>query len=192
MKTTFTPEQSALVERVWLAGGSIKPYLGELGDRPYTTVVSHALKTLKLGPRPKSDRGLQAYAWDSIKTALESSQGTTTQVSHRTRLYIRTVNKFLCAANAGPGGQVHVIDWEKRSNGGKPVPVYALGPGENAPIPAPLTVAEKNKRARSRRKGARNPWLSVAGLVEAPQGATGRIYAQDMTGESLEHRRRAA
>jgi hypothetical protein len=176
MKTTFTPEQSALVKRVWLAGGSIKPYLGEMGDKPYTTVVSHALKTLGLGPRPKSDRGQKEYAWSLIEAALRSSPGTVPEIAQRTRLVFGTINKRLNLANAGPTGKVHVVEWEKRSNGGRPVPTYAWGPGENAPMPAPLTTAEKNQRAKRRKKAANNPFASAAGLIAAPKGEPGRVY----------------
>jgi len=41
-------------------------------------------------------------------------------------------------------GQVHVVEWQRRR--GKHLPVYAFGPGEDAPKLVPLT--DKERRAR--------------------------------------------
>jgi hypothetical protein len=193
MKTTFTPEQSALIARIWVNGGSIKPYLAELGDRPYSTVVSHAIKTLHLGPRPKSDRGHKEYAWSVIESELQKEPGTVPEITARTGFVFSTVNKRLCLSNAGESGRVHIIDWRKRSNGGKPVPVYAFGPGENAPMPAPFTASEKARLVRDRKRGARNPFLVAAGFVPPKLTApTGRVFQQPMDIEEWGHSRKEA
>ncbi|WP_155635576.1 hypothetical protein [Burkholderia territorii] len=176
MKSTFTPEQSALVAKIWVSGGSIKPYLTQLGNRPYSTVVSHALYALNLGPRPKSDRGLKEYAWGEIEKELKRGPGTVPEIAARIGFTWSTVNKRLCPANAGESGIVHIIDWRRRSNGGKPVPVYAIGPGTNAPIPAPLTASEKCRRARAIKKSKQNPWAAAIGQIKAPEGAKGTVY----------------
>jgi predicted transcriptional regulator len=44
-------------------------------------------------------------------------------------------------------GLIHVIDWQTRPNGGKPKPIYADGPGEDATY----QVKSKAERAKERR-----------------------------------------
>lgn len=46
-------------------------------------------------------------------------------------------------------GKLHVAEW-RRARKGPMRPVYALGPGETAPKPPPLTSAEKSRSHRWR------------------------------------------
>lgn len=188
----WTEEQNALLKRIWPTGENIKRYMPQLGNRGYTTIVSHAKKTLKLGPRPKSARGKLAYAWPTIEAELKKLPGTAPELIKRTGLAMCAVCTHLRESNPGPQGKVHILAWRRRSTGGKPVAVYALGPGENALMPDPFTTAEKWKRELSRRVGS-DPFAAAAGLVKAPTGETGRVFQQPMDIDDwTEAERRAA
>lgn len=50
-------------------------------------------------------------------------------------------------------GKLHIADW-RRARKGPMRPVYALGPGQAAPKPQPLTSAEKSRSHRWRRAAA--------------------------------------
>ncbi|MGB8422212.1 hypothetical protein [Paraburkholderia sp.] len=184
MDNKWTPEQEALLARIWPTGESLKKYMAELGDRPYSTIVSHAHKVLKLGSRPVSARGRAAYAWPTIEAELKEGPGSASELVKRTGLSMAPVFEHLRKANPGPNGKVHIIVWRKRSEGGDPVAVYAIGPGENAPKPAPFTTAEKWQRKIASRPVAANPFAVAAGFVTAPvitSIPTGRIYQQSMS-----------
>lgn len=174
---TWTDEQNELLRRLWPTGESLKPYLSQFGDRPYTTVISHAHKVLKLGVRPKSARGVPGYAWSMIKAELEKFPGSGPDLIRRTGLTPAPVCARLRKANPGPQGEIHIMTWRKRfGSGGEPVAVYAIGPGENALKPVPFTTAEKWQMKLRKRSAKRDPFAAAAGLVSAPQAMTGRVY----------------
>lgn len=175
MKNDWTAEQEQLLRDIWPTGESIKRHIKALGDRSYTTIISHAKKTLKLPPRPKTARGRLAYAWPLIKAELESGPGTAPELIARTGLSMAPVCHRLREANPGPDGEIHIIGWRKKSHGGKPTAVYAIGPGENAPIPAPLTTAEKWVKKKTRNAGAANPFSVAAGFVPVRSTIPGRF-----------------
>lgn len=62
--------------------------------------------------------------------------------------YIRAV-----VAEQRAHGRLHVKAWQREEEGGRLYPraVYAMGPGKDAPRPAPLTKAEQNARHRARK-----------------------------------------
>ena len=176
MNNDWTPEQEKLLLDIWPTGESIKRHIKALGDRPYTTIMSHAKKVMKLPPRPKTARGRQAYAWPIIKAELERGHGTAPELIARTGLSMAPVCHRIREANPGPNGEIHIVDWRKRSSGGLPVAVYAIGPGINAPMPKPFTTAEKWAKKKNRKASSANPFAAAAGLVNAPKNGTGRVY----------------
>lgn len=162
MTISWTPDQNALLRKHWSTGENLKTLLHLFGNRSYKAVVSHAKKQLKLGPRPKTARGVPGYAWDWIKAELErGGSGTAPELVKRTGLTTAPVCKELKNANPGPDGEVHIVEWRRRSTGGEPVAVYAIGPGENAVKPANLTIAEKNQLARERKQHRANPFATA-------------------------------
>lgn len=175
MKNDWTPEQEQLLRDIWPTGESIKRHIKALGDRSYTKIISHAKKILKLPPRPKTARGRLAYAWPIIKAELERGPGSAPDLIARTGLSLAAVCNRLREANAGPDGDIHIIGWRKKHHGGKPTAIYAIGPGENAPVPAPFTAAEKCLKQRTRKAGAANPFLVAAGSVTVRSTVPGRF-----------------
>lgn len=172
---TWTPEQEQLLRDIWPTGESIKRHIKALGDRPYSTIMSHGKKVLNLGSRPKTARGRIAYAWPAIKAELEKFPGTAPELIKRTGLTMAPVCGHLSGANPGPDGEIHIIGWRKRTTGGKPTAIYAIGPGENAPMPVPFTNAEKWQHRRVRRGIGRDPFALAKGAVCAPRGGHGRV-----------------
>lgn len=181
MNNTWTPEQEALLIRIWPTGESLKRYSKELGDRQYSTIVSHAHRVLKLGSRPKSARGVPGFAWEMIADELARHPGTASDLIKRTRLTMAPVYAHLRKANPGPTGLIHVVTWHRRSSGGGPVPVYALGPGKNAPKPDPYTTSEKWHIKKARRGKKSNPFATAIGVVPVSLVGTGRVYQQSMS-----------
>jgi len=157
---SWTEEQEAALRKYWFEHCSLKSYLHLFGDRTYMAVVAHAKRSMKLGVRPNSVRGMPPYAWDCIKDELaRGGPGTAPELVKRTGLTTAPVCKRLSEANAGPAGEIHIYAWLRRRTGGEPVAVYAIGPGENAVKPEPLTISEKNRLARSRKRVKANPFL---------------------------------
>jgi hypothetical protein len=176
MKNDWTPEQEKLLVDIWPTGESIKRHIKALGDRSYTTIISHAKKVLKLGPRPKSARGSLAFAWPIMKGELEKGPGTAPELIARTGLSMAVVCHRLREANPGPASEIHIIGWRKRSTGGSPTAIYAIGPGVNAPTPKPFTPSEKWLKKKSRRAGSSNPFAVAAGRVSVQATITGRVF----------------
>lgn len=180
----WTEDQDALLREKWATGENLKRYLPQFGNRAYSSVITHAHRDLKLGPRLKSARGVPAYAWDLIVAELKKAPGTYPDLQRRAGLKSSISRRLLVEANPGPHGKVHIVDWQKRSNGGPAVAVFALGPGKNAPKPAPFTNTEKWQKKVSRKQVAADPFAVAAGLVAAPVIASipkGRVYQQSMS-----------
>lgn len=185
MKHDWTPEQEELLRAIWPTGESIKRHIKALGDRSYSTVMSHAKKTLKLPPRPKTARGRLAYAWLLIKAELENGPGTAPELIARTGLTMAPVCHRLREANPGPTGEIHIIGWRKKPHGGKPTAIYAIGSGENAPMPAPLTTQEKWIKKKTRKNSAANPFSVAAGFVAVRSTIPGR-FIKNLHDDELE------
>jgi hypothetical protein len=170
MNKSWTPEQEEALREYWVKKCNLKNYLHLFGDRSYKAILSHAKKRMKLGPRPQSARGVPAYAWDWIKAELLKSPGTSSDLVMRTGLVTSAVCRNL--RDARLSGQAHIMEWRKRSNGGRPTPVYAIGPGESAEKPAPFTIREKNQRVRQRKQLKSNPFSIAIQQVTTPTVVT--------------------
>jgi len=70
-------------------------------------------------------------------------------------------------------GKLHVADW-RRGRKGPMRPVYAYGPGEPAPRPAPLTAAEKSRSHRWRQTAVQGA-SSLAMQMRMAAGSRSRV-----------------
>lgn len=186
---TWTTEQDDHIRRLWPTNERFKAHMDLFGDHSYMSIMNRAYE-LGLGKRPNCPRGQSAIAWTLIEREMAKGPSDRHFLAAALTLHPSTVYTQINVAHKA--GLIHVIKWNRRSSGGKPTPIYVLGPGEDAPMPAPLTNAEDCRIRRIRKKSIRNPFAVAAGLVIAPKAQTGRVIAQDMTGESLEDRRKAA
>lgn len=176
MKQFWTEEQEAALRRYWVKPCNLKSYLHLFGDRSYKAVISKAKKRLKLGARPHSARGVPAYSLDCIKEELtRGGPGTCPDICKRTGLTNSSVCKRIASANPGPTGKVHISAWIRKRTGGEPTAVYAIGPGENAEKPIPLTSAEKRALDSARRRAKSNPFLIAINQVTGDQASNQHI-----------------
>lgn len=177
------------LREIWLGDYNLKKHLSEFGDRTYGAVVAHA-HSMGLGPRPYSNRGRAHYAYDAALEALKKGRGNVAQIAERAGLSHQGVGMYFKPSLAGLNSDFHIVDWERRPQGGSYIPVYAFGPGENQPKPAAKSNAqlcrEKRDRARKERQkqGFRprftNPFAVAAGFVAPVQTQSGRVYQQPM------------
>ena len=194
MNRPWSKEEIEIVRDAWLGKGNFKSCLKLLDNRTYAAASTYAKRRLKLGPRPHSDRGVPAYAWDQIKVALAKGPATTSDLMKSTGLSESAICHQLKLSKPGKRGKTHVIEWRRRPTGGSPIAVYALGRGENAVKPQPYTNAQKIKATKARRRANKtctrskrvNPFASLLGLIEAPAGQPGRVYIH-LTDSPEEH-----
>ena len=186
----WSKENEEDLAKAWIAEGSLKAHLPKFPGRTYQALIKHAHK-MGLGPRPHSDRGVPPYAMQAMMAELKKAPGTRTEIAERANLTVTAVCQQIKKTKPGPRGKTHIIGWRRRSTGYLPTPVYASGPGENVPMPAPLTNTAKSRinRARSRIRALNeqipgkkvNPFATAAGLVVAPAAGNGRVYQQSMS-----------
>ncbi|MBB5414076.1 hypothetical protein [Paraburkholderia atlantica] len=184
MNRPWSNEEIEIVRNAWLGEGNFKSCLRFLDNRTYAAAATYASKRLGLGPRVHNDRGVKPFAWDLVEAELIKSPGTSGELVKRTGLSESSVAEQIRESNAGPQGRIHIIDWRRRARGGTPHAIYAIGPGENVPMPKPIPYEEKVAANKRRRRANRtcavskavNPFASAAGLVSAPTGQPGRVY----------------
>lgn len=176
METNFwTEEQEAALRKYWVEDCNLKSYLHIFGDRTYGAVIAKAKKRLKLPARPNSSRGATAYSLDCIKEELARGPGTAPDIAKRTGLTNSSVCNRISGSNPGPTGEIHITAWIRKRTGGEPTAVYAIGPGENARKPIPLTSAEKRALETSRRRVKANPFLIAINQVTGDEGKNQQI-----------------
>ncbi len=92
---------------------------------------------------------LQAGEQMSARAAWKSQPGSVRQSVHA-RLYAWHLE-----------GVLHVARWEQHTSGGKPAPVYAFGPGKDAPRAPKPTPYEHVKHQRERLRRVRHQWQQL-------------------------------
>ncbi|PYE13383.1 hypothetical protein C7410_14738 [Paraburkholderia silvatlantica] len=200
--TRWTNQETADLIRVWTGKENLKRSLHLFQGRSYKAVIQRA-HTLKLGPRPYSDRGVVPFARVAVLRELKKNgPGDIPDLARRTRLTNSIIARYFKPSLGGEEGEFHVTSWNRRPQGGAHVPVYKFGPGENAPNPGRRTTAELCRakvfrdRAKRMASGERprfvNPFATAAGLVSAPHGETGRVFKQPMDIDDRRHSREVA
>lgn len=179
----WTQEQDDHIRRLWPTSERFKAHMDLFGDHSYMSIMNRAYE-LGLGKRPNCPRGQSAIAWTLIEREMAKGPSDRRFLAAALTLHPSTVYTQINIAHKA--GLIHVVKWNRRSSGGKPTPIYVLGPGEDAPMPRPLTNTEACRIYRTRKQSARNPFAVAAGQVQSPIGSTGRVFAQDMTGERME------
>jgi hypothetical protein len=174
----WTQEEDDHIRRLWPTNARFKAHMDLFVNRSYMAVMNRACE-LGLGKRPNCPRGQSPIAWTLIEREMAKGPSDRRFVAAALTLHPSTVYEQIGIAHKA--GLIHVVKWNRRSSGGRPTPIYVLGPGEDAPMPAPLTNAEDCRIRRKRNKTARNPFAIAAGLIEPPKAQTGRVFKQDMS-----------
>lgn len=177
----WTSEQDARLTELWLGDELLKNHIDEFSGHTYEAMIRRACD-LKLGKRQNMPRGQVSVSWKLIETEIMKRPAHRFDIAERINLHHATVHKHIERNR----NKVHVIDWDRRTNDGSAIPVYALGPGKDVPKPEPITKAEVSRRIRERQRIARhcagravkgiNPFAAAAGLIKAPSGAKGTVY----------------
>lgn len=178
----WTPEEDAHIRRLWPTGERFKAHMDLFEGRSYMAVMNRACD-LGLGKRPNCPRGQSPIAWKLIERQMAKGPADRRFIAAALTLHPSTVYGQILVAHKA--GLIHIVKWNRRSSGGKPTPIYVLGPGEDAPMPDPLSNTEACRIYRTRKQSARNPFAVAAGHVVAPAGGVGRVFQQDMTGERM-------
>ena len=153
--------------------------------------------------RVRKPRGHYSWVWDAIVRELrESPEITGRIIGERTGCCYRQIMDRLYehSDDSKPGKDVYIASWMRSGQKGAVGPgpwiaLWRLGNLPNAQKPARMTQEEKRRRDRiAYHKKAKkiNPFATAAGLVKFTSQSSGRQFTQDMTGESLEDRRKAA
>jgi hypothetical protein len=170
---TWTQEQDDHIRRLWPTGERFKAHMELFGAHSYSAIMNRAYE-LGLGKRPKCPRGQSPIAWILIESELAKCPTDRRFLAAALTLHPATVYEQIRVAHKA--GLVRVVKWNRRSSGGKPTPVYALGAGEDAPMPAPIGNTDACRIYRNRQKSIRNPFAAAAGLVQVKSTVTGRVY----------------
>lgn len=186
-KTDWTDDQKKLLKKIWLGKYNLKESLHLFPGRTYTALVQMATRRLQLGSRPFPNKGNESFCfvWALIEKELKRGPGTSVEIAKRIGVHKASVRKHL-KPDGSSSEKFHVSGWVRRMpSGGSVVPVYSLGPGENAPKIGPMTNEEEAKRRRDQRLKQRlaagvrprfvNPFAAAAGLISAPPAAKGRV-----------------
>ena len=188
----WSDEETAILERIYHGETTLIESAHLLPNRTINAIRN---RVCELGMEPRRSKSRSKFRWveTSVIAALREygplnchQLASITTASHDR---IRQIFYY------GHGTRFHVVDWCRLYEKGSYTPVWAIGAGEDAPKPVRKTRAEKYRRDKIRGKAQRgtlNPFATAAGLVQAPgKIAQGRVFKQDMTGESLEDRRAA-
>lgn len=187
----WTPKEEKILREIWQQPRILKVGLARLPGRTYDAVRVHA-KDIGLGDKLHAQKGTRSPYFNAISAEIRNNgPRTSNELSKILSIPRRTIQGVMKDCR---GAEFHVGSW--KFEGCKNLSmVWAFGPGPDAPKPAPKSSSEvcRNYDARKKIKlGKFNPFLTAAGLVVVPESKTGRVYSQDMTGESLEVRRKAA
>lgn len=176
----WKPEEDAIVREIWFQKGSLKLHSRRLPGRSPDAIKSRAAR-LSL-PTDRGDLKCNRFSWVTLAIDAELKKGTpltAAQLAEATGASEVRINVLFADGKAG--GRYHVAGYARRSGKGQWAALWALGPGEDAVKPAPLTSREVQRRlyAKTRiRAGRFNPFLAAAGLVQVPVHDRGRVHQQ--------------
>lgn len=154
--------------RRYVAGDRVRDIATALGrsERSVRAVIEREKVRRQKGCTPKPAPRANA-AWPRVKAALEQRPMSRAEIIAATKL---GKEHALRALNEHRGNDVHICRWMRSAR--RPVAIFALGPGRDALKPVPITNAKRVRRV--------NPFAVAAGLVAAPTGRKGRVFAEPM------------
>lgn len=186
----WSDEEIAIAKMIRDSGKTVKAMAHLLPGRPIGG-IKHIVS--QLGDKPKR-RGETSVALIAALRLLEATPGLTiAELAQGTGFN----HEHMCRKiRARHGNGLYIASWKVQY--GHRIERWAVGDLPDAPMPPIQTIEERRRKDRVRwdiwgakRKPFANMLMQLQGETHAPKGSTGRVYAQDMTGESLEDRRAA-
>jgi hypothetical protein len=179
----YTNREVEIIRAHWTTRMPLSELVALLPRHSEYSITNYANRILGLkrptwASAPGSPR--KQPAWDRVRALLGQRPMTHAEIAEQCG-FSRTRASEIMRAHPG---EVYIEDWRPMSTEGRFEALWALGNKQDAPIPAGAKFGRRGKRV--------NPFDAAAGLVQIPTGQTGRIFVQDMTGESMEDRRKAA
>ena len=145
----WTAEEDSLLKVVWGGKSSLAGAM-HLFPRHTLSALKQRTRALEFPARVKRGRNCVMPVWQRIEAFLtKEGAHSVDDVTHMLSMDKRCVKNAMYRAYGR--GDVHVASYVRRSPFGNPSKVYAVGPGVDAPRPAPLTKAESWQRHRPRR-----------------------------------------
>lgn len=136
----WSEQEEVDLQRVWLAAGPMKRYIGLFNGRRVEAVLQHGLQ-MGLGIRPNRNAQARDPNASAILRVLAQGPMESLELSAKTGISRRTVMKHLKVLQSGR--QVYIARWERFCASGYPARVYAVGKRKDAPRPAARTPGQK-------------------------------------------------
>jgi hypothetical protein len=131
----------------------------------WSAIRCRATKELQLLRPPRHGEYRPTPTWDRMKTILQAEQLTVNELVVRLNVTQQRVAELISLHRK----ELYIVDrMPPRQTGGQRTPIYAYGNEPDAPCPLSIRKAKSEKK--------RNPFAAALGLVEAPNGESGRIY----------------
>ncbi|SDR47242.1 hypothetical protein [Paraburkholderia tuberum] len=145
MGKRWSPEEKAILTKIWRSPRLLKTQMDLLPGRTYDTAMQHATKVLKLGQKclPSSQVFRLADALMTDKKA--RSAGQIAALIGRGHKQVRIVINV-----AVERGEYRVVRWTASTSGGELEAFYKKGGGKTVPRPARMTSAERSRKFRQR------------------------------------------
>ncbi|MBW0450863.1 hypothetical protein [Paraburkholderia phenoliruptrix] len=145
MGKRWSPEEKAILTKIWRSPRLLKTQMDLLPGRTYDTAIQHATKVLKLGPKcpPASQvfRLADALMDDKKVRSIKQISDLTGRSLHQIRIVLNA---------AVDRGEYRIVRWHASASGGELQAFYKKGKGPSKPRPARLTPAERSRRFRER------------------------------------------
>jgi len=177
----WKPEEDEIVRQIHASDKTAKESAHLLPGRSHFSIMG---RFQSLGLPKRGGRGRSHYRWVEEAIIRLLSAGAPLTVLEMAQATGASYHRIRVTMYEGRGTKWHVSGYARVYARGTQSPKWMLGPGEDAPQPAPLSKAETNRRDRERRKlkaGNVNPFLTAAGFVKPKEATPGRVYSQDMT-----------
>lgn len=148
----WTQWQDRELRKIWHSGKRIKENMHLFGEHSYAAVLTRA-NDIGLGKRKNCPRGQAPIAEKLMLRQLEKMDTNRFRLANLLQLHPATTHKHLNALHKA--GKAHICRWERTTPYSAFVPVYKAGKGIDAPKPARLSGAEKERRRRAEMKRRR-------------------------------------
>lgn len=185
-RKAWTPEQDAHLVKIWSGNERIKSHAHMFPGHSIAAIYTRA-SSLGLGRRPSHGGFSDTYAWSVILKELTKGPAIASDLADATKFDQSVIYRYLKQRHTR--GEIHIASWTRKTQSGKPVPVYMAGKGVDAAKPERLSAAEKERRRRKAKLHRRiasgdvvksvNVFAVALGSVTAPRGTRGRIIKQD-------------